>query len=91
MINERAAEGRFSGADFAGDLNEADALPDAVSHVGERLFMLRTEEKERRIARYGEGLLLEGIEGLVHNVAHSTTISPKWKGGYPKEAFFIPT
>ena len=46
LIEDRPAEGRFAGADFAGYLYKTLSFPDAVYEVGDRFLVYTAQKKE---------------------------------------------
>ena len=79
LLEQRAAEGRLARADFAGDLDESFALPDAVKQMVECFAVLGTVKQEARVRRDVERRLFQAIILQVHGavVARNLPNSPK--------------
>ena len=63
---QRADDGGLAGADFAGELDEAAGLGDAIDQVRQRLGVATAEEQVARVRRDREGLLGQAVERKVH-------------------------
>ena len=66
LIEQRAAQGRFARADFAGQLHETFSLANPVEQMVERFAMFGAVEKETRIWRYIEWRLGQAVIFQIH-------------------------
>src|ERR1043165_2280266 len=80
MFQQRPAERGLARADFAGELHEALAFPDAVEQMVERLAVFVAVEKKARVRRDVERRLLQSIKLQIHAwLLAETSVSRKGK------------
>ncbi len=74
LFQQRAAQRRLARADFAGELDKALALANAVEQVVECLAMLCAVEKEARVRRDVERRLLQSVKFQIHAALLAETV-----------------
>src|SRR5688500_108606 len=81
-FQQRAHDGRFSGADLASQLNEAAGLGDAVQKMRERLRMPLAHEEIAGVWSDCKGLFAQAKKARVH-----AAIAPKGLGAIMRPEF----